>query len=71
MQCAVRYRGPCEWSCWQLWVKGLTSGDYLELVEIRVNCEQNSLLYMVPLSRRLPKGRLRADAGVRCGGNRV
>jgi phosphoribosyl-AMP cyclohydrolase len=31
----------------ELWVKGKTSGDYLELVEIRVNCEQNSLLYLV------------------------
>jgi phosphoribosyl-AMP cyclohydrolase len=31
----------------ELWVKGLTSGDYLDLVEIRVNCEQNSLLYLV------------------------
>ncbi len=31
----------------ELWVKGATSGDTLELVEIRVNCEQNSLLYLV------------------------
>ena len=31
----------------ELWVKGATSGDILELVEIRVNCEQNSLLYRV------------------------
>ena len=31
----------------ELWVKGATSGDYLEIVEIRVNCEQNSLLYRV------------------------
>ena len=31
----------------ELWVKGATSGDYLEIVDIRVNCEQNSLLYMV------------------------
>lgn len=30
-----------------LWRKGETSGDYLDLVEIRVNCEQNSLLYRV------------------------
>lgn len=29
----------------ELWIKGLTSGDYLELDEIRVNCEQNSVLY--------------------------
>jgi phosphoribosyl-AMP cyclohydrolase len=31
----------------ELWVKGLTSGDYLDLTEIRVNCEQNSVLYLV------------------------
>ena len=31
----------------ELWVKGATSGDVLELVEIRVNCEQNSLLCRV------------------------
>lgn len=31
----------------ELWIKGKTSGDYLELVEVRVNCEQNSLLYRV------------------------
>ncbi|MEQ9366573.1 MAG: phosphoribosyl-AMP cyclohydrolase [Leptospirales bacterium] len=31
----------------ELWVKGATSGDYLDLVEVRVNCEQNSLLYLV------------------------
>lgn len=31
----------------ELWIKGLSSGDYLELVEVRVNCEQNSLLYLV------------------------
>jgi phosphoribosyl-AMP cyclohydrolase len=31
----------------ELWRKGGTSGDVLELVDIRVNCEQNSLLYLV------------------------
>ncbi|MGE0821614.1 MAG: phosphoribosyl-AMP cyclohydrolase [Candidatus Binatia bacterium] len=31
----------------ELWRKGETSGDVLDLVEIRVNCEQNSLLYIV------------------------
>ena len=31
----------------ELWIKGKTSGDYLELIEVRVNCEQNSLLYLV------------------------
>jgi len=31
----------------ELWVKGATSGDTLRLVEVRINCEQNSLLYLV------------------------
>jgi phosphoribosyl-AMP cyclohydrolase len=30
-----------------LHVKGATSGNVLELVDIRVNCEDNSLLYQV------------------------
>ena len=31
----------------ELWIKGATSGDYLDVEEVRVNCEQNSLLYRV------------------------
>lgn len=31
----------------ELWIKGATSGDTLEVVDVRVNCEQNSLLYLV------------------------
>ena len=31
----------------ELWHKGATSGDVLDLDEVRVNCEQNSLLYRV------------------------
>lgn len=31
----------------ELWRKGESSGDILELVDVRVNCEQNSLLYRV------------------------
>jgi phosphoribosyl-AMP cyclohydrolase len=31
----------------ELWKKGLTSGDMLRMEEIRINCEQNSLLYLV------------------------
>ena len=31
----------------ELWIKGKTSGDYLKIIEIRVNCEQNSILYKV------------------------
>ena len=46
----ARRRGVCVlWSTSRrkLWVKGETSGDYLDLKEVRVNCEQNSLLYLV------------------------
>jgi phosphoribosyl-AMP cyclohydrolase len=35
----------------ELWIKGATSGDTLQVVEVRVNCEQNSLLYLVRMSR--------------------
>jgi len=35
----------------ELWHKGATSGDILAVTEVRVNCEQNSLLYLVQ-----PKG---------------
>jgi phosphoribosyl-AMP cyclohydrolase len=31
----------------ELWVKGATSGDSLQIIEVRANCEQNSLLYLV------------------------
>jgi phosphoribosyl-AMP cyclohydrolase len=31
----------------ELWHKGATSGDVLDLVDVRINCEQNSLLYRV------------------------
>ena len=31
----------------ELWHKGASSGDLLDLREVRVNCEQNSLLYRV------------------------
>ena len=31
----------------ELWRKGETSGDWLDLVDIRLNCEQNSVLYLV------------------------
>jgi phosphoribosyl-AMP cyclohydrolase len=36
----------------ELWKKGLTSGDMLKVEEIRINCEQNSLLFLVT-----PQGR--------------
>lgn len=31
----------------ELWEKGKTSGETFDLVEVRVNCEQNALLYRV------------------------
>ena len=31
----------------ELWIKGATSGDWLDLDDVRVNCEQNALLYRV------------------------
>lgn len=36
----------------ELWIKGKTSGDFLKIVDIRVNCEQNSILYRV-----IPQGK--------------
>jgi phosphoribosyl-AMP cyclohydrolase len=31
----------------ELWIKGATSCDALGIVDVRINCEQNSLLYLV------------------------
>jgi len=33
----------------ELWVKGKSSGQTLAVREVRVNCEQNSLLYLVDI----------------------
>lgn len=48
---ALEHRVATFWSTSrnELWIKGATSGDVLELVDVRVNCEQNSLLYLVRL----------------------
>ena len=36
----------------ELWLKGETSGDFLKLVEARINCNEDSLLYLVkPLGK--------------------
>jgi len=53
LKTALKERMATFWSTSrnELWIKGKTSGDYLEIVEIRVNCEQNSILYLVT-----PKG---------------
>ena len=44
----------CLWSTSrnELWVKGATSGDTLDLDEVRMNCEQNSLLFLVTPRRK-------------------
>jgi phosphoribosyl-AMP cyclohydrolase len=46
---AVRTRTAVFWSTSrnELWEKGKTSGENFDLIEIYVNCEQNSLLYRV------------------------
>lgn len=46
---AVADRSLVLWSTSrkELWEKGKTSGETFDLVEVRVNCEQNSLLYRV------------------------
>jgi phosphoribosyl-AMP cyclohydrolase len=31
----------------ELWEKGKTSGETFDLLDVRVNCEQNSLVYLV------------------------
>jgi phosphoribosyl-AMP cyclohydrolase len=53
----LRTRRAVLWSTSrdELWRKGDSSGDVLDLVDVRVNCEQNSLLY-----------RVRARAGGAC-----
>jgi len=45
----LRTRRAVLWSTSrnELWRKGESSGDVLELVDVRTNCEQNSLLYRV------------------------
>ena len=49
LRTAVETRTAVFWSTSrnELWEKGKTSGETFELVEVRVNCEQNSLLYRV------------------------
>ena len=46
---AVETRSAVFWSTSrnELWEKGESSGETFELVEVMVNCEQNSLVYRV------------------------
>jgi phosphoribosyl-AMP cyclohydrolase len=49
LRAAIAQRTAVFWSTSrnELWEKGKTSGETFDLVEVRVNCEQNSLLYVV------------------------
>ncbi len=49
MEQAFKERMLILWSTSRnaLWEKGKTSGETFDLIEARVNCEQNSLLYIV------------------------
>lgn len=49
LRTAVQTRNAVFWSTSrnELWEKGKTSGETFDLLEVRVNCEQNSLLYIV------------------------
>ena len=49
LQHSIRTRIATFWSTSrnELWIKGEGSGNSFEVVEIRVNCEQNSLVYLV------------------------
>lgn len=46
---SIETRAAVFWSTSrnELWEKGATSGETFELVEVRVNCEQNSLVFIV------------------------
>ena len=49
LKLAVKTRTAVFWSTSrnELWEKGKTSGETFDLLEVCVNCEQNSLLYKV------------------------
>ncbi len=49
LQTALDTRTAVFWSTSrkELWEKGKSSGEMFDLLEVRVNCEQNSLVYRV------------------------
>jgi phosphoribosyl-AMP cyclohydrolase len=49
LEAAVKSRTAVFWSTSrnELWEKGKTSGEVYDLIEVYVNCEQNSLVYKV------------------------
>jgi phosphoribosyl-AMP cyclohydrolase len=51
LQYTLEHKEAAFWSTSrnELWVKGKTSGDVLTVVDVFVNCEQNSLLYKVKM----------------------
>ena len=51
LKTAIKEKMATFWSTSrnELWIKGKTSGDFLEIVDILVNCEQNSIVYKVRL----------------------
>ncbi len=51
----------------EIWHKGATSGDTLSLIDVRVNCEQNSLLYLVRRDGRGACHTTKADGSSRSG----
>lgn len=53
LRASVESRSAVFWSTSrnELWEKGKTSGETYELVEVLVNCEQNSLVYRVRPAR--------------------
>ena len=54
LQTALKCEMAAFWSTSrnEIWIKGETSGDYLKIEEVCVNCEQNSILYKVsPMGR--------------------
>ena len=51
----------------EIWHKGATSGDTLSLVDVRVNCEQNSLLYRVRRDGQGACHTLKEDGSTRSG----
>lgn len=69
LRAAVEARAAVFWSTSrnELWEKGKTSGETFELLEVRVNCEQNSLLYIVrPRRGGICHTRNRADQPRNC-----
>ncbi|MBI2759817.1 MAG: phosphoribosyl-AMP cyclohydrolase [Chloroflexi bacterium] len=49
LRTALATRSAVFWSTSrnELWEKGKTSGETFDLIEVRVNCEQNALVYLV------------------------